>query len=289
MSFNKSKGDLKNSGSKNDTTPSNLTNENISLPQPPALRRRKASNTPKPLIVVYCEGKTEEKYLEDLSRNIGTNLVEIEAIGEVGVPKTMAEIAVKRKRALEGSARRYKSDSFDSFFVVWVMFDRDEHKNIPFARDLAYANGVKVAFSNPCFELWAYLHFEDHDADTHRHVMQKMLTKYMPEYDHDDNPILDYNLMKDKFKDAKNRAKDMRQRRIEQGEPDGCPYTDVDLLIEQILAKSGKLPSKESAVDEIKSEIRKIESSPQFNDGDTEALKTRSDLYKRLKIIMSDS
>jgi hypothetical protein len=41
----------------------------------------------------------------------------------------------------------------------WVMFDRDQHSEIPEAFVRARQNGINVAFSNPSFDLWLLLHF----------------------------------------------------------------------------------------------------------------------------------
>ncbi len=41
----------------------------------------------------------------------------------------------------------------------WVMFDRDQHGEIPEAFARARRNGINIAFSNPSFDLWLLLHF----------------------------------------------------------------------------------------------------------------------------------
>jgi hypothetical protein len=41
----------------------------------------------------------------------------------------------------------------------WVMFDRDEHSEIPEAFARAKKNDIEVVFSNPSFDLWLLLHF----------------------------------------------------------------------------------------------------------------------------------
>lgn len=46
---------------------------------------------------------------------------------------------------------------------LWVLFDRDieSHHDIPAAFRKARAEGVRVGYSNPSFELWLLLHFTD--------------------------------------------------------------------------------------------------------------------------------
>jgi RloB-like protein len=41
---------------------------------------------------------------------------------------------------------------------VWVVFDLDEHKEIPQSVRRAKAGDIKVAFSTPSFDLWLFLH-----------------------------------------------------------------------------------------------------------------------------------
>jgi RloB-like protein len=41
----------------------------------------------------------------------------------------------------------------------WVMFDRDEHSEIPEAFARAKKHDIEVVFSNPSFDLWLLLHF----------------------------------------------------------------------------------------------------------------------------------
>jgi hypothetical protein len=72
-----------------------------------------------------------------------------------GVPMRLVERAVARK----------KSDS--EIDECWCVFDVEwprNHPNLDRALQLAEAGGVNVAVSNPCFELWLILHFQDQTA-----------------------------------------------------------------------------------------------------------------------------
>jgi len=46
---------------------------------------------------------------------------------------------------------------------LWVVFDRDENtpQEVYAAFRLARQNGIRIAFSHPCFELWLLLHFKN--------------------------------------------------------------------------------------------------------------------------------
>lgn len=73
---------------------------------PPKLRRRIAQREPKKRFIIYCEGKnTEPAYFRALRRVSKSTLIEIETIGQAGVPRTIAERAIERARSL-GLAKR---------------------------------------------------------------------------------------------------------------------------------------------------------------------------------------
>lgn len=52
------------------------------------------------------------------------------------------------------------------------MFDADDHPDLVQATNLALQNGIDVALSNPCTELWFILHFEDQHAWLDRSAAQ---------------------------------------------------------------------------------------------------------------------
>ncbi|WP_084734299.1 RloB family protein [Rhodococcus sp. RD6.2] len=47
---------------------------------------------------------------------------------------------------------------------VWIVVDRDDHAYLEDALRTALREGIRVAFSNPCFEVWPILHLSDHRA-----------------------------------------------------------------------------------------------------------------------------
>jgi hypothetical protein len=124
------------------------------------LRRRKPFREPKPRILIVCEGtRTEPEYFTDL-RNRERSLVEL-VIEAGGTPKTLVERAVALKKE---SKRQAKKDPNLGYEHVWCVFDVDEHPYVAEAQQQARDNKIDVAISNPCFELWALLHFQDQHA-----------------------------------------------------------------------------------------------------------------------------
>ena len=203
---------------------------------PPRLDRRgKPVRAPKLRLMIFCEGAlTEPAYFEGLARAVGNGLVRVESEPGAGVPMTLIQKALAEKKR-RGRAR----DSYESKDQIWVAFDRDEHPNVPQAIELGRQHKIGVAFSNPCFEIWALIHFDDRDGPIHRHDAQRELARLMAGYDRKRAKSLDLPLMLPRTNDAIARADRMRKRRVEQGDPLGCPYTTVDQLV-ALIVKNGK-------------------------------------------------
>jgi hypothetical protein len=142
------------------------------------LRRRKPFREPKPRILIVCEGtRTEPEYFTDL-RNRERSLVEL-VIEAGGTPKTLVERAVALKKE---SKRQAKKDPNLGYEHVWCVFDVDEHPYVAEAQQQARDNKIDVAISNPCFELWALLHFQDQHAWIDRSNVQHLCRQHMPGY-----------------------------------------------------------------------------------------------------------
>jgi hypothetical protein len=180
---------------------------------------------------VFCEGKnTEPDYILDFARDHGVKV----DIGEVtGCPMTLVDAAA----ALRKKSKKNGSGSFGKNDPIWVVFDCDQHPNIDRAREKARANDIGVSFSNPCFEVWGVLHFQDHDQPMHRHALQKLLASLMPTYAR--SKRFDYSLMRPTYSDADVRARRLERWRIEQRDPEGNPFTGIYLLL-AMLKKGGR-------------------------------------------------
>jgi hypothetical protein len=148
------------------------------FPSDKKLNRKLGNRSPKFKYIAICEGQnTEPEYLHEFVKDHGNGLVEIETV-TAGVPLTIVQRAVERKREYVRTAK----NGFEYLFEVWAIFDIDEHPNIPQALRQAEDNKIFVARSNPCFEIWPVLHIEFHRAYIHRHDLQKKLESLMPSY-----------------------------------------------------------------------------------------------------------
>ena len=191
----------------------------------PPLKRTAGVRAPKRKFIIFTEGKnTEPEYFKALKSYLMGALIEIEIIDAAGVPKTIAEKASDRAKKI--GAKKQLS-SFEEGDEIWAVFDKDEHPNIAEAFQKCDAAKVGVAFSNPCFELWLILQFEDFDKPDHRHDVQKHLGSLCTDYDRKARKSTDCAKIIDRVEDAERRAERQLARRIEEGEPPPEPFTTV--------------------------------------------------------------
>ena len=145
--------------------------------------RRKPFKDSKPVILVVTEGKvTEPKYLDGFASAAKNPRVRIKVVGGSGVPKTIVEVAKEYKVEAEEQARGAKDDNL-RYDEVWCVFDVDVHPNVPDAKQMARDNGIKLAMSNPCFELWLWLHFAEQPGMQNHRELQRMMKLHIPNYD----------------------------------------------------------------------------------------------------------
>ncbi len=111
--------------------------------------------------LVFTEGeKTETDYLRHYWR-LHLESVTVTVDGFHGPPHLLVDRAVDTIRAEKRETRNGGGRPYDE---VWCAFDRDQHPHIPATLDKARANGIGIAFSVPCIELWFILHFRDQQA-----------------------------------------------------------------------------------------------------------------------------
>jgi hypothetical protein len=193
------------------------------------VKRRRPFREPRPRILIVCEGtKTEPGYFLAL-RHREKSAIELD-IEPGGVPKTLVEKAARLKRSAEKEARRHKDDNL-RYQYVWCVFDVDEHPNLAEAQQQARDNGIDVAISNPCFELWILLHFDDRTAYIHRDALHRECVKFLPGYEKD----VPFDKVHSHYEDAVRRATALSA--WQKTRDCGCetnPWTDVHRLTELI-------------------------------------------------------
>jgi hypothetical protein len=206
-----------------------MANHRRDRPRRPA--RRQPFREPKPVILVVCEGeRTEPEYFEGFAKAY-RKLVTIRIAPEHGVPRSLVTIAKSYKKEAEDAAGR-EGDENQKYDSVWCVFDVDDHPQVADALRMARDNGIKLAISNPCLELWLLLHFRDSPGMQHRGKIGKMLSKYVTGYDKG----VQFTVFAAGYQQAVTRAKRMDQSDRSPGDLGGNPTTRVYKPTEEIRA-----------------------------------------------------
>lgn len=137
------------------------------------LRRRPAHRDPLPPVLVVCGAmNTEPAYLKGLLASVDNRAVAVKI-------KICAQdpVSVVRHTVAE------RDKAGDHYHQAWCVLDVDEFAHLDEALRLAADEGVEVALSNPCFELWLLLHFRDHRAAVTGYAQaKKHLSDHHPNY-----------------------------------------------------------------------------------------------------------
>ena len=196
-----------------------------------SLKRRSPFRKVLPRILIVCEGtKTEPGYFEDFRQRY-RRVVELE-LSPGGVPKTLVERAVEKKRDADAKAGKDENESYDE---GWCVFDIDDHPKIDDAKQQAKDNGIELAISNPCFELWVLLHFQDQRAHISRTQLRIVCRKHLPGYEKN----LPVEKLSPQHDQAVSRASALDEWQQQQGRKDANPSTGVYKLTKVIRGFDG--------------------------------------------------
>jgi hypothetical protein len=192
--------------------------------------RRGPSRMPKRRILIVCEGReTERRYFEAFQHAVRNPRVHVKVARETGVPTTVVECAIELRAEAEQEAKHQRDDNL-LWDEVWGVFDVDDHPNLELAIARGAASGIKLAVSNPCFELWALLHFQDQRAHIERGKLRALLQQHLPGYD----KTLDFARVHPGYGKAIERAGTLAQEAERAGAPGRNPTTGVVHLTESI-------------------------------------------------------
>ena len=192
--------------------------------------RRKPFRDPKPTILIVCEGDvTEPNYFNGFVRAFQNPRVTIHISEEHGVPLTLVRIAKSLKDEGKAEAKRQNDENL-AYDSVWCVYDVDDHPHLHEAQEMAEANDIELAISNPCFELWLLLHFRDNPGMQHRDTIYTKLKDYDPDYEKQ----VDFARYSAGYDEALKRAERM-DKLAEDVQSPGCnPTTGVYRLTEEI-------------------------------------------------------
>ena len=148
---------------------------------PRKLTRRPPSRNPVRKIVIACEGsKTEPGYFEGIRKELRLRTLQIIILRHQGKtdPHSIIEQVIEKRQEMKQAQAWTKGDS------AWAVFDGDEHMEQSYANwksaiDRANSQDIQLAITNPCFELWYLIHFQDHYAQVSRDKVISNLRKHI--------------------------------------------------------------------------------------------------------------
>src|SRR5262249_31336287 len=137
----------------------------------------------------------------------------------------------KRLKTNAQTAAKRESDSNLEYDSVWCVFDVDDHPLLDEAAEMAKKNDIKIALSNPCFELWLLLHLREQPGMKNRKQLRKILKKHVQDYDKDVN----LRVYIGGYDTAVERARKLDELAVSMGKPGMNPTTGVYNLTEIII------------------------------------------------------
>ena len=135
-------------------------------------------------ILISCEGEeTEHKYFEDIRKSLRMEPNKIIVLE----PEASDPLSVVRQ-VLDERDYRKQDKEWDEDDMAWAVFDGDEHKanninNWQEALQLAQVNNIYLAVSNPSFEYWYLLHYQDQNSSLTRQQAVRLLKVHLPDYE----------------------------------------------------------------------------------------------------------
>lgn len=185
--------------------------------------RRVETRSIRERILILCEGsKTEPNYFRKFSPNVEP--AELDVDGKGANTLSLVHDAIRRREAANKDI---------PYNQVWCVFDRDVFPADDFnqARKVAEANHIHVAYSNPCFELWYFLHYHFIDTAIDRYAYSLKLAEFVGrKYKKNDKKM--YDILKDRQYDAIQNAKTLMRRYYPCNPERDNPSTNVYILVE---------------------------------------------------------
>ncbi len=195
-------------------------------------RRKPRLRKPKKLLYIICEGKTEVNYFSGLFNSKPSNREFYHST--IYQPKDHSPLGIVNEAIEEKmSAKTNKIPSSD--LIIWGVFDKDCHNNLPEAFNKARNKRIEIAFSSISFEYWILLHYTTttkafHDCwELIKYIKRHYDQNYDKRNDH-------YNQLKEKTDDAIENGKWLRNQVVSSMSFSGSifdesPYTDVHELV----------------------------------------------------------
>jgi hypothetical protein len=143
--------------------------------EPPKGRRAPFRTPRRTMLVAVGAERTEADYLRGLRDEHRLTTVALKIVAKAESPDRLVA---------------YVKDTFvaEDFDDIWCVTDVDHYEReggkVTAAVRAARGSGISLAVSNPCFEVWLLLHFEDLRAHCRDYAeVERRLRKHLPAYD----------------------------------------------------------------------------------------------------------
>lgn len=200
----------------------------------PTVRKKVGIKEPLKRVVVVAEGaKTEPQYFTLIRPRCRAALIEVEIIDEPATdPRSLVRRACELKSNSEKEYRKTR-DPNSLIDGVWCVFDVDEHHYLLEASTQARDNGIQLAISNPSFEVWLLLHFQEQTAYVERDAATKSVQRYLKGYN---KKLASLDPLANLFEVAKARAIALEKKHVGDATrfPDDNPSSGVWRLVDAI-------------------------------------------------------
>ena len=187
-------------------------------------------------ILIACEGeKTEYGYFEDVRKSLRMEPNKIIVLK----PESSDPLGIV-KQALEERTYRQQEKIWDEEDMAWAVFDGDEHKannseNWRQALQIAQKKDIRLAISNPSFEYWYLLHYQDQTSYLTRQQALNLFKGHVPKYEKSD--VLYREELQSRTAAAISRAQQVaHQAMTDTDDPYSNPCTHVWELVALILS-----------------------------------------------------
>lgn len=173
-------------------------------------------------ILIICEGaKTEVNYFKKFPETIVLN-IDVKGIG-------------RNTLSLVYETMKHKKYFKNKYNEIWCVFDKDEFPDEQFAEAIKVArnNNIRIAYSNPSFELWYLLHYDCHKSSISRQICIDKLSKKLG-YTYDKNDRRMYDKLEGLQQDAIDNAIELINHYEVLMPERANPSTLVHILVERL-------------------------------------------------------
>jgi len=181
------------------------------MPRNASFQRGKPTRAIGGKIIIAVEGKkTEYGYFEAIRKDLRLPSLQVIVVKPPGTdPLGIVRAAISERDARRSDRIWLPGDS------AWAVFDGDEHIANDRVRwhealDLATKHKIGLAISNPSFELWYLLHFQNQTANITRQSVLRAINSHIPNYDK--ASVLYPTPLKEVTPSAIDRAKSLERR-----------------------------------------------------------------------------